>query len=103
MFFTLRSILFTTSISAQTITGTINDPTEKPQEFATVMLMRVQDTALVKGAITDKDGRFELEKIAPGRYFTRVSMFDQNVLGWRRYSAFELYGLCRARLLGKLF
>lgn len=46
------------------------------------MLMHVQDTALVKGAITDKDGRFELEKIVAGRYFTRVSM-----VGFKNYNS----------------
>ncbi len=62
------------NLFSQTLSGIVTDPTGKPQEFATVLLMRAKDTALVKGAITDKDGRFELEKIAQGRYFTRVSM-----------------------------
>lgn len=75
-------ILLNSSLFSQTISGTVNDPSGKPQEFATVMLMRAKDTALVKGAITDINGRFELEKIASGSYFTRVSM-----VGFKNYNS----------------
>lgn len=37
---------------AQKVSGVVTDATNKPQEFATVMLMRAKDSALVKGAIT---------------------------------------------------
>ena len=74
-FFSFASIfMLSPSLFSQTISGVVNDPSGKPQEFATVLLMRAKDTALVKGAVTDMNGRFELDKIAAGRYFTRVSM-----------------------------
>ena len=76
------SILFHSSLFSQTISGIVNDPSGKPQEFATVLLMRAQDSALVKGAISDIDGRFELEKIAAGRYFTRISL-----VGFKNYNS----------------
>ncbi|MBL7817685.1 MAG: TonB-dependent receptor [Saprospiraceae bacterium] len=76
------SMALSVSLFSQTISGTVNDPAGKPQEFATVMLMRAKDTALVKGAISDENGRFELEKIAAGRYFTRVSM-----VGFKNYNS----------------
>lgn len=76
------SILFYSSLFSQIISGIVNDPSGKPQEFATVLLMRAKDTALVKGAISDIDGRFELDKIAAGRYFTRVSL-----VGFKNYNS----------------
>jgi hypothetical protein len=82
-FFSFASIfLLSTSLFSQTISGIVNDPSGKPQEFATVLLMRAKDTALVKGAVTDINGRFELDKIATGRYFTRISM-----VGFKNYNS----------------
>ena len=78
----LLNFMLSTSIISQTISGIVNDPNGKPQEFATVLLMRAKDTALVKGAVTDANGRFEIEKIASGRYFTRVSM-----IGFKNYNS----------------
>ncbi len=78
------------TLQAQKISGIVSDATGKPQEFATVMLMRVKDTALVKGAITDATGTYEIERIAAGQYFTRVSM-----VGFKNFNskAFDYDGI----------
>lgn len=81
----LRLILFLlplsiSSLFAQKITGFIIDDTNKPQEFATVMLMAAKDSALVKGAITDVKGAFEMDNIKAGQYYTQVSM-----VGFKNY------------------
>jgi iron complex outermembrane recepter protein len=69
----LSILLIVNVLSAQNIVGTINDANNKPLEFATAMLMRAKDTALVKGAISDEAGRFELNSMSAGTYFLRVS------------------------------
>ena len=66
-----------------------NDATKKPQEFASVMLMKAQDSTLVKGAITDDKGQFEIEGIANGKYYINVS-----IIGFKNFSskAFDYAG-----------
>jgi iron complex outermembrane recepter protein len=59
---------------AQKISGTVTDASGKAQEFATVMLMSAKDSTLAKGAITDADGKFDIENAAAGRYFLNVSV-----------------------------
>ncbi|MBL7796682.1 MAG: TonB-dependent receptor [Saprospiraceae bacterium] len=63
--------LFVGSAIAQKITGTITDASGEIQDYATVTLHTAQDSAFVKGAVTDERGRFELENAAPGAYFVR--------------------------------
>ncbi len=56
------------------ITGTVIDKTSKqPIEFVTVVLLEVKDSSLIKGAITDKKGKFVIDEIFPGRYFIGYS------------------------------
>lgn len=45
----------------------------EPAESATVALWSASDSSLVTGAITKKDGSFEIEGIRPGSYYVRVS------------------------------
>ena len=51
------------------IIGLINDSiTNEHIEYATVALYRVRDNELAGGTITQKNGRFYLEKLKPGKY-----------------------------------
>lgn len=70
------------SLTAQKITGIINDANKKPQEFASVLLMKAQDSSLVKGAITDEKGQYEMEGIGSGQYYINVS-----IVGFKNYSS----------------
>jgi iron complex outermembrane recepter protein len=72
--FTTFSLFLVTILSAQKITGTVADASGKPQEFASVMLMSAKDSTLTKGAITDADGKFEIENATEGRYYLNVSV-----------------------------
>lgn len=45
------------------ITGSVVDPKSKGIEAATVQLLRVKDQGLVKFAVTNGEGKFELEKL----------------------------------------
>src|SRR5690349_11774693 len=55
------------------ISGTISDSAQKPIEAATVELLVPKTQALVKMSVTDKDGRFEIEKIGEGEYVLSVT------------------------------
>jgi iron complex outermembrane recepter protein len=70
------------SIQAQKINGVISDASGKAQEFATVMLMKAQDSTLTKGAVTDMDGKFEIENVSAGSYFVNVS-----IVGFKNYAS----------------
>lgn len=50
------------------ITGTITDNTGKTLQSASVSLLKAKDSALVKLAVTGKDGTYEFENIKEGDY-----------------------------------
>lgn len=74
---TILSVLMTLASSAQTGKGkatiTIYNEQKAPVESATVELLRSNDSALVKTALTDKTGFAEFENITPSTYFVRVT------------------------------
>lgn len=55
------------------ISGTVTDASQKPLEAATVQLLKAETKTLVKAAVTNKQGLFELEKLAAGKYILTVS------------------------------
>ncbi len=69
------AFVFCLKLSAQTIvTGNIIDKVSKqPIEYASVLLIHLPDSAVIKGTATDKKGKFALYDIKPGPYFLRCS------------------------------
>lgn len=57
-----------------TLKGTLVDDKNKPLEFATVMLLNVSDSALVKGALSDRAGEYIFPQIKEGQYLLTASM-----------------------------
>src|SRR5882757_8848579 len=55
------------------ITGSVTDAAGKPLEAATVQAMKADGKTLVKTALTDKQGIFEIEKLATGKYMLSVT------------------------------
>ncbi len=55
------------------ISGLIKDGAGKPMEFVTVMLLKAQDSTLVKGAVSNAAGAYEFENIPEGRYQVSAS------------------------------
>jgi outer membrane receptor protein involved in Fe transport len=56
------------------ITGQVNDSTSrKPVEFATVALTEPGTGKTIDGAVCDANGKFTINKIAPGKYIVSVS------------------------------
>ena len=78
-FLVVLSLLMPANAIAQdplaTITGSVIDKTTKlPVEFATIQLMKAKaDSSLIKTAVTDKKGRFTLDKIENGNYILQFS------------------------------
>lgn len=75
-------LLAISTIYAQTarITGkVVEKSTSAALEYATVALYKSNDTALVSGAITGKDGSFSIDNVPVGRYIVKVHFigYDQ--------------------------
>ena len=68
------------------LTGKVYDENDRPMAFAHVLLLRPQDSVLVKGTTSDNKGEFVLNDISPGSYLLNVS-----VLGYEYY--FQEVGL----------
>ncbi len=55
------------------VTGRVGLDNGKPGEQATITLLRGKDSVLVKTALPDKTGTFEIENIRPGQYIVSIS------------------------------
>ena len=51
-----------------TIQGIIQDDQGTPLEFANALLLNAADSSLVRGAVTNQDGRYVFEKVLEGSY-----------------------------------
>lgn len=55
------------------ITGRVFDAaSQKPIEYANVILFRQSDSAMVTGATSREDGRFKITALAPGNYYVNI-------------------------------
>jgi hypothetical protein len=61
------------------INGAITSGT-KPLEAATINLLRAKDSSIVKIAVSNKDGNFEIEKVANAKYLVAVQS-----IGYKKY------------------
>src|SRR5688500_1537512 len=62
-----------TEVKHGTIAGKVSDAeTQKPVEFASIMLLKPADSSLVSGALTKEDGQFVIEKIPFGNYIIKI-------------------------------
>ncbi|MGY3087091.1 ferric enterobactin receptor [Hymenobacter sp. UYAg731] len=66
--------------SRSTLSGTVQNSTGAPVEFATVTLHRAADSVVVKSELSDAQGRFQLEAAAGGSYRILVAQ-----VGFARY------------------
>lgn len=73
--------LVSCSVAAQAQTAKINGAvtgSQKPVEAASVGILRAKDSGIVKMAVTDKTGQFEVEKLAAGKYLVLVQSVGYN-------------------------
>lgn len=79
---TLLGILFSVSAWAQGwVRGVVVDSVNSPVAGASVRLYQEHNTSSRKGGTTNRNGQFELEKIADGKYILNISF-----LGYEDYS-----------------
>jgi iron complex outermembrane receptor protein len=72
----LTGLTFVLGTFAQTknrVSGTILSPDNKPFASATIELLLAADSARVKVAVSDQQGKFEFENIAESDYFLQVT------------------------------
>ena len=70
----LGMVLLSASATTQKIAGQIHQSDGAPAEFATVLLYNAADTSLIKGGVSDPDGKYEFDNVAPGRYFINTDL-----------------------------
>jgi outer membrane receptor protein involved in Fe transport len=72
--FLLWKTLFTLQAQVVDLKGTVTTANQQPVEFATVVLLRAQDsTSSVQATVADVNGAFSLTGVAPGAYRLRAS------------------------------
>ena len=73
----LSAGLFTTitafSQSPAKVSGQINDNSGKPLATATIMLQKAKDSSLVKTAVSNASGSYEITPVKPGSYFVSAT------------------------------
>jgi hypothetical protein len=83
-----------------TIRGTIRQPNNLPIANATVLLLKEDDSSLVKGTITDQKGNYSFDQLKAGNYFLLISCvtFDTLYLPSFSLTAMENKHMDTARL-----
>lgn len=80
LFTTLIFVLgISQSVFSQTfeLKGNVKDQYQEPIPFASVFLLTVTDSSLVKGTSADENGNFSIENIVEGLYFLKASYIGQ--------------------------
>ncbi len=76
---TLLTVAFTLSLVSHAqmkngkINGTVIDGSAKTIESATITLLRVKDSSVVKMSVADKTGKYEFDGVAEGRYMVSIT------------------------------
>ena len=55
------------------VSGQVVQTGNKPVEFATITLLKASDSSLVKGAIADINGKYEIEPVKEGKYLVAAA------------------------------
>jgi len=91
--FILCNVLFVIAVHCQeliTLKGVVTDSMEQPLEGAVISLLRSADSTLVKAAISEPDGSFEVATQEQGPYRVMVQMF-----GFDLYTSDQLEDLSK--------
>lgn len=71
--FTLLAIICAVTASAWSVAGSVADPEGEPLISASVRLMAAKDSTVVKGVVSDIDGKFTFPNIKQGNYIVEAS------------------------------
>ncbi|WP_345950428.1 outer membrane beta-barrel family protein [Mucilaginibacter sp. PAMB04274] len=65
------------------ITGSVITEQGKPADFATVSLLRVKDSSIVKSSLTNESGQYAIERVVAGTYLIKATIigYDKSVSG----------------------
>ena len=66
-------------ITRGAVSGQVSSAAGKPLEFTTMMLLKVTDSTLVKGAISDEAGKYAFDNVGAGRYLVMAQQ-----MGYRK-------------------
>ncbi len=99
--------VFSFALKAQTIKGYVRDSEDKPLANATVSVLRTKDSAVVKLAITDKNGRFVIAGLKEGAYklsatFVGYKNFYSDVVNVKPDAEVDLPAFTLAKKAGDL-
>jgi len=64
------------------IKGSVSNEEKKPLPYANIILMHSSDSAVVKAALSDEQGRYKFEDLEPGNYLVMISQ-----LGYQKHFA----------------
>ncbi|AKD56187.1 outer membrane beta-barrel protein [Spirosoma radiotolerans] len=70
---------FAQILTRGTVNGQVGSAAGKPLEFTTMMLLKAKDSTLVKGAISDVDGKYAFENVGAGNYLVAAQQ-----IGYRK-------------------
>ena len=82
----LLCMIVSLAMSQATIVGSIIDDKNEAVSFATVLLNSAADSSMIKGQISDVDGKFNFPQIKEGNYFIEASF-----VGYERLVAEPFY------------
>src|SRR5882757_6198923 len=63
-----------TSPGAGQITGKVTDEKQSPLAYATVTLLNVKDSTVLKGSLTSETGEFNYKNLVTGSYLVSITM-----------------------------
>ena len=72
--------LCASTATAAVVRGAVVDPTGEPLIDASVRLLSLPDSALVKGVVTNDSGRFSISNVKSGKYVLKVAYIGYNTL-----------------------
>ncbi|GAB4030023.1 outer membrane beta-barrel protein [Spirosoma gilvum] len=70
---------FGQALTRGTISGQVGTSAGKALEFTTLMLLKAKDSTLVKGSISDVDGKYAFQNVGAGRYLVAAQQ-----IGYRK-------------------
>ncbi len=82
----LLSIITAFSLHAQTISGKITDEKQRPVRSATVLLLKQNDSSLVKSFLSDNEGSFKFTDVATGKYLVKIDVISHK----KKYTQAEI-------------
>jgi hypothetical protein len=68
------SLLINSNLYSQLLQGKVTGPTGEPLSNVNMLLLNSRDSSLVKGAVSDKAGTYQLQNVRSGSYLLSASM-----------------------------